>query len=140
MLEAVFWRVSNTAAALAKLVMHLRQAGSGPVKFRYESEPCGYGVHRGQAVSDRDGADLEERDLAKATPDAGSHFGQGIGSRSIVRTGFGCSVWPTPGRLLRSRRSAARVGAGSGISGVHVLLQVRNGVITRWDRLRRKIC
>jgi transposase len=36
----------NTAAALEKLVTHLRQAGSGPLKFCYEAGPCGYGVHR----------------------------------------------------------------------------------------------
>jgi hypothetical protein len=37
---------ANTAAALDKLVKRLRQAGSGPLKFCYEAEPCGYGVHR----------------------------------------------------------------------------------------------
>src|ERR1700687_3952279 len=36
----------NTAAALEKLVRRLRQAGGGPMKFRYEAGPCGYGVHR----------------------------------------------------------------------------------------------
>src|ERR1700722_5334525 len=38
--------LSNTAAALEKLVKRLHQAGCGPLKFCYEAGPCGYGVHR----------------------------------------------------------------------------------------------
>jgi transposase len=38
--------VPNTTAALEKLVLRLRQAGSGPLKFCYEAGPCGYGIHR----------------------------------------------------------------------------------------------
>jgi transposase len=38
--------VPNTTAALEKLVVRLRQAGSGPLKFCYEAGPCGYGIHR----------------------------------------------------------------------------------------------
>src|SRR3954471_10797127 len=36
----------NTAAGLEKLIKRLRQAGSGAIKFCYETGPCGYGVHR----------------------------------------------------------------------------------------------
>jgi transposase len=36
----------NTAAAVEKLVRHLRQASSGPLMFCYEAGPCGYGIHR----------------------------------------------------------------------------------------------
>jgi transposase len=32
----------NTAATLEKLVKRLRQAGSGPLKFRYEAGPCAF--------------------------------------------------------------------------------------------------
>ena len=47
-----------------------------------------------------------------ATPsgNTASHFGQVVSSLSIVRSGFGCSVRPTPGRLLRGGRSVAGAG------------------------------
>jgi transposase len=38
--------VPNTTAALEKLVVRMRQAGSEPLKFCYEAGPCGYGIHR----------------------------------------------------------------------------------------------
>ena len=49
--------------------------------------------------------------LRRGRPPA--HFGQVARSCSIVRSGFGCSVRPTPGRLLRGGRSVA----GAGRSG-----------------------
>ena len=42
-----------------------------------------------------------------------AHFGQVASRWSIVRSGFGCSVRPTPGRLLRGGRSVP----GAGRSG-----------------------
>ena len=45
--KATFYgTIPNTTAALEKLVTRLRVAGSGPLKFCYETGPCGYGVHR----------------------------------------------------------------------------------------------
>jgi transposase len=42
----VFGSVPNTLTSLAKLVARLHQAGSGPLQFCYETDPCGYGAHR----------------------------------------------------------------------------------------------
>src|SRR3982750_422902 len=42
----VYGTFPNTAVGLEKLVKRLRQAGGGPIKFCYETGPCGYGVHR----------------------------------------------------------------------------------------------
>ena len=42
--------------------------------------------------------------VCDASGNAASHFGQLASRRSMVRSGFGCSPRPAPGRLLRGER------------------------------------
>ena len=107
--------LSNTAAALEKLVKRLHQAGCGPLKFCYEAGPCGYGVHRTLAKMGEDCMVVAPSMIPRKAGDRQKNDKRDAASLAVLhRGGLLTAVWVPDAAheairdLIRTRQAAVR--------------------------------
>jgi transposase len=105
----------NTAAVVEKLVMRLRQAGSGPLKFCYEAGPCGYGVHRTLTRLGEDCMVVAPSMIPRKSGDRQKNDKRDAASLAVLhRGGLLTAVWVPDAAheamrdLIRARQAAVR--------------------------------